>query len=151
MDLLTAMRAHLVAEEIGRMPREPADLPPIWLEPQFGVPAPGERPKGGSANEVGADAVIALYQLPGVAPRPYESELRNDYVQVRIRTAKSPTAHQLEINLRAALEDRFNWDMADLRVIHSRLYRGLQPLGADAQGFDWSMEFSFDVYAPVAA
>jgi hypothetical protein len=141
-DLLTELRAHLVGEDIVRVPRTPGPRPPLFLEPRRGVPAPGE----GKDPERGVDAVIGAWISGGIPPRPYESWQRRQIVDLRLRTAEGGRAHELDAAIRAVLIDRRAWTMGTLRVLESQLWRELQPLGAGEQGFEHVVAYVFQLY-----
>lgn len=144
--LLDGLRAHLAGAGIVRIPRDAGTAPPMWLHPRDGVPAPGE---GEPARrvEIGPDAVLGAFLTGGIPPRPYEAVLRRDIVDIRLRTKTAPLAMALDEQIRAALVDRRNWLMGGVRVIESRQWRAMQPLGSDAQAFDWVVAFLFETYA----
>lgn len=143
-DLLDALRDHLVAQGIVRVPRQAGAEPPLWLEPKEGVPAPGE---GGSGAEIGS-TVAAAFRTGGV---PFERAggpfIRRVTVDIRIRSLKPPDAYALDSALYRELHDRQAWDMGALTVIESLQARELQRLGSDAQGFDFVTEYLFECYA----
>jgi hypothetical protein len=150
-DLLTNFRTYLVDEGLVRVPSVAGDEPPLWLEPRKGVPAPGE---GQNETERGADAVLGAYRAGGIPPAsPYEGFIRQDFIEVRIRTRTAQIVTPLEEQLRASFIDveggapRLDWMMADERIIASTVFRELQRLGSDEQSFNWSIEFVFERYA----
>jgi len=148
-DVLDHLRTHLIAEGVGRNPRVAGPLPPIWLHPENGTPAPGETV--GHVNEVGADAVLALYLINGLRSGPFEGWRRRPIVEVDIRTKKMPKADELGRQVRVAVigvtsAPKVAWLMGGLQVIASQEWRPLQPLAA-TQGFRFSTAFLFDLYA----
>ncbi len=152
-DLLTELRNHLVTASIVRNPNTAGALPPMWLEPKIGTPAPGEIPARGTATNVGATAVLAAYWSGGVAPSTIESFLRTDFVELRLRTTAASVAQTLEAAIRNAVIDtalgygKRNWTMGTTTIIESLVYRPMDRLGSDEQSFDWSMELLFVRYA----
>lgn len=143
MSLLVAMRAHLVADGVVRVPRVAGSAPPLWLQPRDGVPAPGE----GNPTERDDDAVLGAFVTGGIPPRPYESMLRKTIVDLHIRTRTPSGAIELDAALAASLIDRRNWLMDDMRIVESLQWRALQPLGSDAQGFTFVVAYVFETYA----
>lgn len=149
-DLLPELRSYLITQNLVRDPRSstPTDKPPFWLEPRFGVPAPGELPPDSQEPvQVGADAVLGAWITNGVPPAPLNAGRRLDIVDVRYRTRTAPIAHTLEEQLRAALLDKRNWVMGALTIIETLIYRELQPLGSDKQSYDWVQSFTFERYS----
>jgi hypothetical protein len=145
-DLLPALRAHLVAQDIVREPRVGGTAAPLWLEPRRGTRAPGE----GAGVEAG-DPVAAAYLSGGIPTAFGEGQTRRDTVDFQLRTSKAPMAKALEERLSLELAPfpygaRFAWDMAGLFVLESRMWRALQPLGADEQGFTFVVSFLFETY-----
>jgi hypothetical protein len=141
--LLTALRDHLAGEGIARVPSVAGPLPPMWLEPRQGVPAPGE----GTPPEVGASVVLGATVTGGIPPRPYESWQRRPIVDLTIRSTAAPAAHQLDEQIRGALIDRRNWLMGGLRVIESQVWREFQPLTFNEQAFTYVVAYVFQLYA----
>lgn len=147
---------HLIAEGIGRDPRAGGDLPPVWREPESGVPAPGEPADaaGDRALEVGQDAVIGLFGGGGIPPGKGEGYSRKDTIDFWLRTKVAADAHELEEQLRqqfapADLGYRQDWSLAGLQVIESRMWRPMgPPLDSDpAQGFTFTVSHLFETYA----
>jgi hypothetical protein len=133
------------AQGIVRKPSVAGSLPPLWLEPRLGVPAPGE---GNDPTEVGADAVIGAWTSSGIAPHtlqrrpahrlhrhPHADEDRADCAPDRGADPRRPPG-QAELA-----------DVAGMTIIETLMYRELQSLGSDEQGFDWVMTFSFERYS----
>lgn len=145
-DLLTHLRDHLVAQGLVRRPDEtmPAGAPPLWLEPRDGVPAPGE---GQNPTERGPDVVLGAFRGGGIPARPFESSLREDVVEIRIRARLAPMASAIEAQLRPALIDRRNFQLGAETVIDCEEWRALQPLGAGRQGFTYVWSLIFQRYA----
>jgi hypothetical protein len=141
--LLDHLRDHLISESIVRSPRTAGAAPPLWLEPREGIPAPGE----GSGSEVGADAVLGAYFTGGIASQPWESFIREDTIDLWLRTRTAPIAFTLWQQLREELIDKRNWNMAGLTIIESREWRPLQPLYRDAQAFTFVASIVFERYA----
>lgn len=153
-DLPEFVRDYLVAQLLVRKPSSATPVaPPMWLEPRNGTPAPGE---GATATETDASLVLGAWQQPGIAPFPYELFFRNVNLDVRLRTTDPHLAKAKERQLRTALCDKRNWLMGngggegtgDIRVIESLVFRELQFLGSDEQGYDYVCEYTFWVYSP---
>lgn len=142
--LLNAVRDHLVAQAVVRKPSVAGGLPPLWLEPRLGTPAPGE---GNNPVEVGSTIVLAAYQTGGIASPPYESFRRRDIVEFRLRSSTAPVALTTEQALRANLADKRNWTMGGLQVIESSEWRALSRLGSDEQGFEFLVAYLFETFA----
>jgi hypothetical protein len=144
--LLDELRDYFVAQGIARIPRVAGAAPPMWLDPRHGVPAPGE---GDNATEKGTDAVLGAYLNPGggVPAQPYESWLRGDIVEIRYRTTTGPRAFELERQVRAALVDKRDWQMAGVRVIESEEWLALARLDSDDQAFTYRSAYVFQLYA----
>jgi hypothetical protein len=153
-DLLNPLRDYLVGQGIVRKPATPApggnpDLPPLWLEPRNGVPAPGESPNT-NAIEVGPRVVVGAFESTGIAPDRHEGFVRDQHVDFRVRAKFAPDALAIKEQIRQYLNDRRSWDMAGLHVEESLMFRDWQRLGSDDQSFDWTAEFSFTLWGPPA-
>ena len=147
--LLTALRAELVASGVVRDPRTPGALPPMWLSPRSGTPAPGE----GAGSETGPTAVLAAFRSGGIPPAAARGHSRRTTVDVVMRVTQAPIAEDLDAQLRAVLAPaplaaRYAWAMGGLQVIESRVWRELGPLGFDEQAFSFVASFLFETYAP---
>lgn len=140
--LLPALRDHLVAQGIVRVPGIAGAAPPLWLEPPGGAPAPGE----GQPLTCGVDAVVRADITGGIPPGRYGSWGRRPIVSIRFRVLDPERAHELEAAIRAQLNDRRNWLMAGLQVIESMVWREIQPVGSDGQVLDFLAGYLFQIY-----
>jgi hypothetical protein len=144
--LLNALRTELVNAAIVRIPSVAGALPPMWLMPQAGTPAPGE---GNSPTAVGTDAVVSAAITGGVPISRFESFMRWPFVEVRFRTTKGFQAEDLERQITAQIIDRVNFDLGGaLRIIECEQTIPLQFLGSDEQGFEHLTTYGFQLYAP---
>lgn len=148
MDLLTALRTHLIDQAVGRSPRTAGPLPPVWAHPVDGTPAPGEAP--GAPVEAG-EQVIALYRGGGIRSGPFEAWLQRVLVDVHIRARTVPAAVDLGRQIRVAVigvtpAPKTAWMMGALQVIAAQEWRPLQPLPAE-QGVLFTTAFLFSLYA----
>lgn len=142
MTLLEHLRDYLIAEGIARKPAVAGAGHPLWLDPRHGVPAPGE---GDSAVEIDADVVLGAFQVSGIPRGPYaDSVLRTDAVDLWIRSRISPLAYGVDDALRQALVDRRAWDMAGMTIVESSLFRPLQRLGSDDDGYVFTSQYLFE-------
>ena len=145
--LLVALRDQLVSDGIVRSPGTPGALPPLWIQPRLGVPAPGETPSGGTAAQSG-DPVAGAFISGGFPVARFESAWRRPTVEVRIRASKAPAAEDLGEAILAATIDRTDWLMGSRHIIESQMWRPLTPAGSDEQGFDYLLAVAFEIYAP---
>jgi hypothetical protein len=141
--LLNALSDHLVAQGLVREPDTPGPLPPLWLEPQHGLLAPGE---GKKPVQRGTDAVIGAYITGGFATRPFEGFLRYPTVELRFRTSAAPRAYDLEQAITPVLIDQRNWDMGGLQVIDCEEWRPFQYLRSDEQAFEHLVAYRFEIH-----
>lgn len=149
-DVLGPLRSYLVAQGLARVPKVAGSAPPLYLQPRLGLPAPGEPPPRGdpAGPEVGPDVVLGLTLSGGFATGPYESYWRLPTVDLRLRVRRADMAQPCEQAITALLIDRRDWTMGGVHVIESLQTRPLQPLGSDAQAFDYVVGYRFQVYAP---
>jgi hypothetical protein len=150
-ELLTELRAYLVAEGVVRDPRVAGGAPPLWLQPRHGTPAPGE---GTNATETGADAVLGAFVVDQVPAGPGLGYSRRDIVELRLRVRQAPTARAIAAQLFDRLATspfgiRTDWQMAAIRVIESRQWTGLQPVPTDEpeQGFTFRVAYLLETYS----
>lgn len=151
--LLDALRAELVAQGIGRLPRAAnPDLPPIWVG-KGQLPGPGDT-AGLNAIEVGRDAVVGLYVVGGIPQDAMNYDRRRDRVDcwIRVLPNGATTAYRLGALIRSAVTDRMNWKMGGdtgLRVIQSLEWTSLQPVetGVPGESDTWLLGLLFETYA----
>jgi hypothetical protein len=144
-DLLSDLRAYLIAQGIVRKPSVAGALPPMWLEPKLGVPAPGE---GVNATEVG-DPVLGAFLTGGFAQPPYMgSWLRQPIVQINLRATSPQTIQAAELAITKRLTDKRDWTMGTQYVVESEQWQALQRIGSDEQGFESSVAYWFELYMP---
>jgi hypothetical protein len=144
-DLLTDLRDYLIAQGIVRKPSVAGALPPMWIEPRLGVPAPGE---GNNPTEVG-DPVLGLFDTGGFVPGPYMgSWIRQPIVQINLRSTNAQTIKTLELAITKRLIDKRDWTMSTQYVVESEQWQALQRLGSDEQGYEYTVAFIFELYRP---
>lgn len=98
-NLLDAVRSHCLAQGIARPAYQAvANLPPLYLQPEDGAPAPGDK----TGVEANADLVLSAFHSGGIAAQPYEEFLRKDIIEFWLRARKVPYATERERLLRAA-------------------------------------------------
>lgn len=135
MNLLDNLLTHLVTEGIVRRPSVPGVLPPMFNDPRDGVPAPAA---------VNGDAALGIFQTGGIRPAPRMDELRNDIVDIWIRTKTSPRALELEEEIRDALIDKVDWLMGGLWVSESLQWRPLQRFVSNADAYTFITAYIFE-------
>ena len=69
--------------------------------------------------------MVGAVQEPGISLRRTRVLSVQDIVGFTIRTLKAPDAHAFEGQLRDALIDKRNWDMAGMRIIESEEWSGI--------------------------
>lgn len=146
--LLEHFRDHLVSRGLVRKPAVAGVLPPLWLEPRNGAPAPGE---GNNATERHPDVVIAAFMSGGVPAQRHEGFFRYDGIDIQLRARTAPLALTFESNLRATINDQRQLDMAGLTVIECLQFRPLQSLGRDEHSFDYVTEYLLQTWQQPAA
>lgn len=145
MIIADRIQAYLIENSIGRDPRDGTNmsLPPIWRQPADGTPAPRE----GEGTAVGQDAVIGLIHTNAITAARFESEFRRTIIDIWYRTLTWPRNEELYSACRRLLIDKFNWQMAGLRVIESQEWRGHQMLESDSgQGYTGMSSVLFQCY-----
>jgi hypothetical protein len=149
-DLLDNLRAYLISQGLVRDPRDGSQqgvLPPLWIAPRLGVPAPGQT-EGINTVESDAKLVVAINPATDIPPARYEGWLRYNHVQFVFRGRTPQPVLSLENSIRAAINDKRGWTMGNVAVIESLLFRGLQPLGSDPVAFNYECEYSFAIEGP---
>lgn len=118
---------------------------PLWIEPEDGVPAPGE---GATTVEKDPDIVFGAFKVTGIATGPYQGFMRTEHVELWIRSRKAYMAHEWEKTLEDAFHDKRNWIMGSKAIIESLIVRPMQRLSSDAAtGFVFNMELQFQKYS----
>jgi hypothetical protein len=141
-DLLVSFRDYLVAQALVRKPSVAGAAPPLWLEPQLGVRAPGE----GQGTEVG-DPVLGAFQTGGFVLGPYmDSYARQPIVQLNFRGSNPQTIRTLEPQVTKLIVDKRDWTMGATYLVESSLWQALQLVVSDTQGYEFSTAYRFELY-----
>ena len=148
--VLTESRAHLVSAGVVREPRVAGSDPPCWIEPRGGAPDPGDR----SGVEDSTEAVVSIFRSGGIVQPFWEQRYGRkdtlDFVlSTRTATLRDQIAEAIENEFLGSGdvdEIRMSWEMGDLMVIQSQLWRPLAPLGSDEDGFRSIISFYFETY-----
>lgn len=149
-DLLDNLRAYLIGLGLVRDPRDASKqglLAPLWLEPKFGVYAPGQT-EGLNPGESDPNLVLGAFLATDTVPPRYEGFRRINHVELVYRAAKPQMALFLENNIRAAINDKRGWTMGNVPVNESLLFRGLQRIGSDNLGWTFNQEYVFELWGP---
>lgn len=139
--LINELRDHLVGEGLVRTPSESGALPPCWLAPPGGIPAPGD------TEADGADLLLGIYPAPGVPMDVMEQRwLVTEAADIYIRVAPSaqPSALELARTIRRAIADVRGITIGELRVEQCTEVRPPQLLDTDeAQGATYVVTYEF--------
>lgn len=147
-NLLGNLRQLLINNGLVRDPRDgTTTLPPCWISPRFGVPAPGQT-DGLKSVEVGPNMVVGLNPRTGIPSARYEGFMRVDHVEVVFRARTAEPIQSLENSIRALVSDKRGWMMVNMPVNESLLFSGLQFLASDNLGFVFREEYSFNIQGP---
>lgn len=142
--LLPNLRAYLTVAGIGRAPGtvDARDgVYPLWLDPRGGVPAPGE--KAGAEDD--PNVVLGAFQVSGIARAAYDaSYLRTDAVDIWVRARLAPFAYDVDDRLRDVLSDKRAYSLGVLTILESHLFRPLQLLSSDANGYTFTTQYTFE-------
>ena len=156
-DLLLGIYHYLKEHNVIRDPRDAthkATIAPLWIEPRFGCPAPGQTEGLAEAeispnpSEGGPGLVVSEEMMTGIPSAPYEGFLRNVHVQFVIRAYNTEIALSFEQQLRILLNDKRGWMMYNVPVNESLVYRALQPVDRSNVAFTYSTEYSFNLTGP---
>lgn len=147
-DLLTNLRQFLINAGLVRDPRNgSSSLPPMWVAPRYGTPAPGQT-EGLKAQEVGKDIVLAINPGTGIPPARYEGFLRHNVVDIVYRGRIPQPVLSLENQIRAQINDKRAYMLVNVPVNESLLFRDLQFLGSDEIAFNYMQSYQFDLWGP---
>jgi hypothetical protein len=157
--LLDYLRAYLISTGDARDPRVPGPSTgppyPLWREPDLGAVPPRQKddPQGVETND---ELVISAFRSTGL-PRPRDGTYsRVDMIELWLRSARPDVALDFWDN---RLRKRFiapngmsktAWNMGNsslgtIWVLETLIFRELQRLGSDDQGWTWMAELSFMV------
>lgn len=149
-ELLTEFRAHLIAKGIVREPRAAGPLPVMWIEPRDGTPAPGDM----EGTEDSPTAVLGVFRSGGLPPAWVEQRyVVRPTIDVVLRTKTAKLRDEIGQAIEEEIlgsggggEIKMEWQMGAMTIIQSSLWRALQPLGADEDGFTAVVSFAFESY-----
>lgn len=138
--VLTAFRDELRLADLVRRPGDAGPLPPAFVEPEGGAPAPGDR----EGNEGLGDVAVTL-RLGSEAPEDPESRYRRrvtiDVIYRSRKTAGLKKARALDAAIRAAIVDRPDLGLGfmlggglgvGIFVLDTATFAGLSPVSEDA-------------------
>lgn len=141
--VLDELRAFLIAQGIAQ-PQDTAPstvLPSLWLNPRDGVPIP----------RAGENVTITLIDTNTTGPPEMEAWIEETFVDIIVRSRKVPAGRLVQRQIRGLLSPigdlygRKHWTMGSLLVEYSTLWRGDQPLAADADTYTRVQSFRFGV------
>jgi hypothetical protein len=155
-DLILGLFHYLATQGVVRDPLDDtyqSTRPPLWLEPRLGTPAPGPV-EGLGETEIspltpdGPGLQVGVESLPGIPSGPYEGFLRSSHVQFVVRAERADIAKQFEQAVRALLNDKRGWEMYNVPVNESLLFRDLQPISKDNLAYTYTFEYAFSLWGP---
>lgn len=135
MNLLENLMDYLLAQGLVKARGAAGPLPVLVIDPRDGVPAPAA---------VGSDAVIGAMVTGGIPASVRIPELRKDIVDFWFRTTTSPRAFVLEEQIRAALIDKTDWQMAGMHINETLQWRPLQRFQSNADAYTYISAYIFD-------
>lgn len=155
--LLQNLRAFLVNNGVCRIPRNPSGTPPVppcWLDPERGIPYPGQT-QGLGPNEgtivnkprIGG-LVLAIVPATGIASPPHEGFLVRLGATIWYRSALSPEIQSMHERIRALLSDQRNYSLNGLAVNESLLTREIQRVTSNEEGYVYNCEYMFLLWGP---
>lgn len=153
--LLPNLRAFLISNGVGRVPRDAADAPPIWLDPDRGIPYPGQSEGLGPNEPTTVDRphgigglVLAIYPATGIPSPPHEGFLVKLGATIWYRSMLSPEIQSMHETIRALLSDRRNYSLNGLQVNESLLTREIQRVTSNEDGYVYNCEYLFLLWGP---
>jgi hypothetical protein len=131
-------------------------LPPVWIMPQEGPIAPGDRTEGNARDD---GVVVSLVHSGGIPNRPYELMMRKTTVDIWIRAHKAPAVYALENQIRERIGEQRNYMLGNgdparrIKIIECVLWRDIQPIGVESegQGGAWVVSYLIESYQAVPA
>ena len=144
-DLLHHLREMLIDEGIVRRPPVVDDAYPMFIQPDGGAPAPGEKEPPENDDEM----ILTIMDGGDIPSETFLGHIRRATVDLYFRTAKgkTPDAMDLEPQINALIVDKWAWDMAGLFVLESKLWAGMQQVrNAPGDGTTWVVKFYFEIY-----
>lgn len=159
-DVLTALRQEAVNAGLVRKPATVSALPPMFIEPEGGAPAPGER----EGTENHATLMVTIELSSELAAPTFGAGTRTSIVAVHYRsktTAGLQAARTLDDAIRSRVVGRpdygLSWTMgagapaplaAGLYVLQAGVFAGLGPVSRDlGQGVHEVAKYSIETLA----
>lgn len=127
LHVVDELRDYLIGQNVAQAQDEAPStgVPSIWVDPRAGAPTPRE----------GEDCTITLRDTMLMGPPTLEAWLEEAFIDVIVRHRNSAPAAKLVhrtirylIQPHGQLGGRKHWDMNDLLVEYSTVWRGEQPL-----------------------
>lgn len=148
--LLPNFREYLIATGLVRSPNTAGDSqgnpPPLWLDPRFGIPYPGQTENVGEYG-FNRTFVLGAYPATGIPSPPFEGFRQQRGIEIWYRCTTSPPIHKLHENLRPYIHDIRNFSMNGLLVDQSMLTRELQRISSDNEGYVYNCEIMLDLWS----
>jgi hypothetical protein len=150
--LLPNLRSFLIDNCVGRVPRDAADAPPVWLDPKKGIPYPGQT-EGLGINESTditderGGLVLAIFPATGIVSPPHEGFLVRLGATIWYRSMLSPVIQSMHETIRALLSDQRNYSLNGLQVNESLLTSENQRVTSNEEGYVYRCEYMFMLWA----
>jgi hypothetical protein len=151
--LLPNLRAFLVEAGVARVPRDAGSLPPCWLDPKRNIPYPGQTEGLGPNEGTVVDTkhgigglVIAIYPETGIPSIPHEGFYVRSAVAIWYRSQLSPEIQAAHRTMRGLIHDVRNYSLNGLQVNQSLIFRELQRIGSDGEGYTYNSEYMFELW-----
>lgn len=148
--LLPNLREYLIATGLVRNPNIPGDAnsnpPPVWLDPRYGVPYPGQEENVGEYG-YHPTMVLGIYPTTGIPSKPFEGFIQQRAVEIWYRCTTSPPIQVMHEALRPYIHDIRNFSMNGLITEQAMLSRELQRISADDEGYVFNCEVMFDLWS----
>lgn len=141
--VLEELRAFLIAQGVAQAQNATPStvLPSVWLNPRDGAPLP----------RAGEDVTVTLIDTNTTGPPELEAWIEETFVDIFVRSRKLPAGRLVQRQIRGLLSPigdlygRKHWTMGGLLVEYSTIWRGDQPVGADADTYTRVQSFRFGV------
>jgi hypothetical protein len=126
LSVVDELAAYLVAQGVAQLPDQPPSdaLPSLWAMTLEGVPGPRE----------GESITITLRDTLLAPAATLEAWIQETFMDVIVRSRSEPAGTFVQrqiaglIHPTSAHGGKTNWDMGQLRVEYSTIWRGDQPL-----------------------
>jgi hypothetical protein len=149
LDVAEELQTYLVAQRVGVLPAgRDGTTPIVILAPRDGAPQPQ---KDGS-GAFGSAATITILTILAARPNALDFAIDETFIDLIVRARTNGAAKLILRQIRGLLNPgdavggKKMWRMGAINPVECCLpWRGAQPIGQDANSYDWSESYMFQI------